>query len=360
MSGTTWSVSGGKGINTPIGGEQLVDGGLEGAYTAGLHTSFTKAGSPTVAQSSDSHSGTKAQSFASTTGSDMIDTSPADTVGQWKRVSVWAKQSSIGAGRVNLAKSDGANFMLVGTISSGSYTKYVRTYRAIASGNNYIRVYAPAGGSDTVIVDDLSLQTLNLSDLLSLHPSSTPDVFAGIDITVIAGTQVGLALNWDSSSNPQNGVLVYFDGTNCKIDKCVAGVWTNVLSSAATVSRLIVGKIASSYRVYTPTALIGSVTIADAGIVNNTLHGLFSTYEGNTVDNWTVYASGSSGEYATAFDIVLNSSATERSGDYAAMSTVMELPSGVIEHGSDNDHGLLGTGLRSVIEATVYGPSSLN
>ena len=102
------------------------------------------------------------------------------------------------------------------------------------------------------------------------------------------------------------------------------------------------------------------MTIADAGIVNNTLHGLFSTYEGNTVDNWTVYASGSSGEYATAFDIVLNSSATERSGDYAAMSTVMELPSGVIEHGSDNDHGLLGTGLRSVIEATVYGPSSLN
>lgn len=330
LSGNTWSVSGGKGINTPpLQSESVINGDFatDTVWTKG--TNWTISGGVATA--------------TTVNGTDLYQA--ALTIGKWYRITYSATFSS-GQSRVLLGS-------LAGALSSS--TSPFMTGRATTAFAG-VRGQGPMTGT----IDNFSAKELLLKDLLSLYSSSTPDVLLGIDITVVTDTQVGMALNWDSSSNPQNGVLVYFDGTNCKIDKCVAGVWTNVLSSAATVSRLIVGKIASSYRVYTPTASIGSVTIADAGIINNTLHGWFNTYEGNTVDNWTVYASGSSGEYATAFDIVLNSSATERSGDYAAMSTVMELPSGVIEHGSDNDHGLLGTGLRSVIAATVYGPSSLN
>lgn len=315
-TGATWSVSGGKAINTPTGSEQLSGGDLEGTYTGGLNTLFTStSGTPTVSQSADAHGGTKAQSFTSNGASDYIQLTPSDTIGQWKLVSAWGKQVSVGNSRVGISKSDGANSMLVGTILSGTYTRYVRTYRALTSANNYLRVYAVVSGSDTVVVDDISLQNLTLSQLISLHTSSTADVFAGIDLVVTAGTQAGLALNWDSSSSPANGVVAYHDGTNCKLEKCVAGVWTTVLSVASTYSagmRLIVSKIGTAYRVYTITGgtatLVGSATISDAGIVSNTKHGLFSTDSSNTLDNYTCYASGTGGEYASAFDIAIPAS----------------------------------------------------
>lgn len=154
--------------------------------------------------------------------------------------------------------------------------------------------------SATANVDNLTAKEMSLSDLISVHASTTPDVFVGIDITVVSGTQAGLALNWDSSSSPSNGVIAYHDGANCKLEKCVAGVWTTIVSAAATYSanaRLVVSKIGTAYRLYYNNALVGSGTISDAGIVSNTLHGLFSTYEGNTLDNYTCYASGTSGEY---------------------------------------------------------------
>lgn len=140
-----------------------------------------------------------------------------------------------------------------------------------------------------------------LSQQMSVAQVSTADVFASAALTRAAGS-VGLALSMDSASSPANGVLVYLDGTNCKVDKIVGGVTSNVRTTAVTYSagaRLVVAKNGSEYRVYYNNALVGAAnTISDAGIINNTLHGLFSTDASNTLDDLTIYATGTGGEYA--------------------------------------------------------------
>lgn len=71
-----------------------------------------------------------------------------------------------------------------------------------------------------------------------------------------------------------------------KVDKCVAGTYTNVISGAVTyadgrILRLVCnGNNVSVY--YNGTQVGTTHTVADAGIVSNKNHGLFSTYAANT------------------------------------------------------------------------------
>ena len=85
------------------------------------------------------------------------------------------------------------------------------------------------------------------------------------------------------------------------MDKCVNGTWTNIITEVVGYvenAELRVIKDGTTYRVYYNNALIGtSQTIADASIINNTRHGLFSTDASNTLDNFTLYARGTGGEY---------------------------------------------------------------
>jgi len=81
------------------------------------------------------------------------------------------------------------------------------------------------------------------------------------------------------------------------LEKNVAGTYTTVQSTAVTYSAgatLRVIKDGTKYRVYYNNALVGTEqTISDAGIISNTKHGLFSTYSGNTFDNFTLWPRGS-------------------------------------------------------------------
>ncbi|KKQ91619.1 MAG: hypothetical protein UT17_C0005G0057, partial [Candidatus Woesebacteria bacterium GW2011_GWB1_39_10] len=81
-----------------------------------------------------------------------------------------------------------------------------------------------------------------------------------------------------------------------------ATTWTNVQAattvtySAGAVLRVITYTSSGSLkvRVYYNNVMIGSEqTVSDAGIISNTKHGLFSTYSGNTFDNFTLWARGS-------------------------------------------------------------------
>ena len=141
-----------------------------------------------------------------------------------------------------------------------------------------------------------------LAQQISVASLGVADVFAGVAMVRALSQQVGLALNVDNASSPQNGVLVYSDGAgNIKVDKIVSGVQSNVATTAFTYSagaRLIVVKNGSEYRVYYNNALVTAQIISDASIISNTLHGLFSTDASNTLDDFTCYATGTGGEYA--------------------------------------------------------------
>lgn len=297
--GGGWSVSGGKAINTPsLGSELIANGNMETGSPPSNWSALNASISAGTGRSGTGQSLVTTNSTPGSFGHTYQVISIAN--GKWAMLSAWGRRITTEAQvRVWLSGFGGLLYSIP-AYTSPSWTSQFITFRAGATTQIAHTNFATGSGLQSEI-DDVSLVELTLSSLLSLHPSSTPDVFAGIDITVVAGTQVGLALNWDSSSNPQNGVIAYHDGTNCKLEKCVAGVWTTVVSAAATYSanaRIVVSKIGTAYRLYYNNALVGSGTISDAGIINNTLHGLFSTNSSNTLDNYTCYASGSNGEYS--------------------------------------------------------------
>lgn len=328
MSGTTWSVSGGKGINTPAtGSELLTNGGMEGAYSVGVAPNWTTIGLVTPSETADAYTGSKAQQITNTDGStgNGVYQNVAMTTGEWLLFTGYTKRISGAGGCLLIGNSSVVNQTVTPASSSASYTKVAVSARCIASGNARAQILS-FGSAVIANFDNLSAKKMALKDLISLHTSTTPDVFEGIDITVVSGTQAGLALNWDNATTPTNGVIAYNDGTNAKLEKCVAGTWTTVVSAASTYSanaRLVVSKIGTAYRLYYNNALVGSGTISDAGIVNNTLHGRFSTYEGNTLDNYTCYASGTGGEYDSVFDICVSAvSAMSGIGTMSADATI--------------------------------------
>ena len=137
---------------------------------------------------------------------------------------------------------------------------------------------------------------------ISVANLSCADVYAGASVVRALSQQVGLALNWDSASSPANGLLVYSDGAgNIKVDKYVSGSPTNVSTTAFTYSagaRLVCTMNAGALRVYYNDALITTATIVDAGILTGQFHGLFSSDASNTLDDLTIYATGTGGEYS--------------------------------------------------------------
>jgi hypothetical protein len=150
-----------------------------------------------------------------------------------------------------------------------------------------------------------------ISQQLASVSTSTPDVLVSVaPITNSGGEKAGVVTNLDSVSNPQNYVLAYTDGTNCKLDKVVGGTLTNVISAACTFSGtpgalLTVIKDGTKYLLIYNGAKIGSTaTISDAGIINNTKHGIFSTSVVNHLDNFSVYARGTSNEYSTLDSLI--------------------------------------------------------
>ena len=118
-----------------------------------------------------------------------------------------------------------------------------------------------------------------------------------ISPTVTTGTQAGLALNIDSTSNPQNFIIIYLTTASLssttdtiKVDEVVAGVYTNKASTAVTFSAgatLRAIKYGNSLDVYYNNAKVGSTLTMTAN--TNTLHGLFSTSSTNTFDDFAVW-----------------------------------------------------------------------
>ncbi|TXH48065.1 MAG: hypothetical protein E6Q97_25695 [Desulfurellales bacterium] len=265
----------GKWINTPGAGGELLSNGDFGNWTAGLPNGWEYYnyldGTRYVEQSGD---GCRIIVLNAVLGLRQGITLP----GKWYRVSV--NVVSVASGSLVIYVSGNLIY------NSPNTGLVLRTARGIATTWFYA---AFNSATSDVTIDNVSVRQIPLSDLLSLYIPTAPDVSFGADLTVVSGTQAGLALNWDSSSSPANGVIAYIDGDKVKLEKCVAGVWTTVITAPVTYSanaRLSVSKTGTQYQLHYNGAPVGSAnTISDVGIVNNTRHGLFSTYEGNILDN---------------------------------------------------------------------------
>ena len=110
-----------------------------------------------------------------------------------------------------------------------------------------------------------------------------------------AGRQGGLVINLDSISTPANFVIAYLDGTNAKLDKCVAGTYTNVISGAVTfgaTKNLKLVKSGNNYSLYygTPGSETQVGTTQAITSMNGTIHGLFVTNNTPKFDTYQLAA----------------------------------------------------------------------
>jgi hypothetical protein len=250
-------------------------------------TGFSGTEATVTSDSADPQTGTYAAkaAFVSVLGRFSM-TNSMTTSGKWYTSTFWAK----GIGTMD-------SFMagLPANFSLGNQANW--TYNIVNQRSTGTVAYRFSTGT-TGYIDNVSVRPLTTSTLFSTIPTSDADVVADVNLTlpVNTHTQAGIVLNLDSTSNPQNFVIAYIDGNNVHLDKAVAGVYTtflNISYNHVQGGTLRVTKSGTKYAVYYNESLRGEATIADAGIISNTRHGLFSTYSENSFDNFAIWPRGS-------------------------------------------------------------------
>ncbi len=282
-TGPTWSTSGGKALNTPtVGVEKCNDPGFDDAgQWNDSGTTFVVAGGVAT--------GTLTSDTLTNTGG------TAAVVGTWYRLTATITRT---AGSVQMGMGGGNGLAIS---ASGTYTQ---TVRATTTGQPIL-----TGTGFTGTVDNFSVKPLTLSELFaSVSPTpATADVYTSVDATLPVVTnacQGGIVMNLDSAATPANFVQVHYTRSTGKVMlvKMVGGVYAadilNVTATYAAGAKLVCRKIGTSYSVWYNNVYIGAATISDAGIISNTLHGVFSTDASGTLDNFVSYSTGSGGEYA--------------------------------------------------------------
>lgn len=279
-TGATWAVAAGAVTNAPSVGADVV---VNGAFAA--DTDWTKGSGWSIAAG-------KAEKVVGAGDSNLTQTSNALTVGIW-----YSSTFDIDAISGSYVKLD--SLLPENRItSSGAKT--------VTGRSQGLAVTFRANTNTICTIDNLIVKPLVLSELFRSLSAGVADVMADVAMTRTANTQAGIVINLDSAATPANFVLAYHDGiSSAKLTKCVAGVYTDVITASATYSAgavLRVAKIGTGYRLFYNNLLVGSGTISDAGIISNTIHGIMSTYSANSCDNLVIRPSGSNGEYSSALD----------------------------------------------------------
>jgi len=303
--GTTWSVSGGKAVNTPLvyGEELIVNGDME---TGNPPSTWRTTDDPVLTVEAD-RSGAGSQSLGATISSGhtwmQILQSFTTETGKYYKLSVYSKAQALISTKALFYRADAYAALIGSNINkTGDWAMTTMTARALSKKTGIIfesDYTEPELGK--MFLDDVSVKELKLSELFNTIQSSTPDVISTVTLPINPyGTQQGMVLNLDSVSTPLNFVVAYYSYNRVYLDKCVNGTWTNIITNFVGYvenAELRVIKDGTTYRLYYNNALVGTATISDASIINNTRHGLFSTDAANTLDNFTLYARGTGNEY---------------------------------------------------------------
>lgn len=176
------------------------------------------------------------------------------------------------------------------TVLEDVWEELLNVFRNTANPPALILRCGSATNGDLAYFDAPTAKTLTLSDLFIVRAGIIDPPFVSADVTLRRGAVAGVVVNLDSISNPQNFVVAYWDGLTVKMDKCVGGTYTQLVSSSVSNvdgSTLEIRKTTNTtYQCWLRGSQRGTdQTVSDAGIISNTLHGGFSTHSGNLLQN---------------------------------------------------------------------------
>jgi hypothetical protein len=275
-TGATWTIAGNAALNTPTVGSEAIPNG-----TFDADANWTKGAGWTI--------GSGVASRAPAGDSSYIYQDPLGTEGLWYQIQVEISSYAAGILKYFLGGSAPAN-VTIGS-ANGAYSL---TNRMIGSPKIYFQ--ASTAGTN-LNIDNVSAKPITLSTLFATLPSVgvasvTAQAIVAVDHAL---TQAGLVVNLDSISSPANFVIANLDGANAKLTKCVAGVYTNVITGAITfgaTKNLKVIKSGDDYSLYYGTpgieAQVGTTQTITG--MNGTIHGLFSTYPTPKLDTYQLSA----------------------------------------------------------------------
>ncbi len=274
-----WAIASNLAVATPGTGADVIVNG-----TFATDTNWTKGANWTIAAG-------VATAAAATTNLDAA-VAPL-TLGTWYKVTYTITAFTGGTLRALLGG--------VGLVAQASAATFTETNRAGSTAFAMDGVAAFTGSIDNVIAVPLTL-----ADLFASVTVSTQDVLVSVPVTSVAAvsTQSGVVVNLDSTTTPANFVLGYIDRglALAKLVKCVAGVYTEVVSASITYAAGAVVQVikdGTSYRLFYNNALVGAVsTISDAGIISNLNHGVFSTDSRNSLGIFQCWPRGVNNEFA--------------------------------------------------------------
>lgn len=306
-NGSTWTIDTHCAVNTPVtfGADDVSNGDME----SGDPPDDWVADGATLASVADERTGGSGSAALSCSNAGAARSYADQTLdlpdGTWVLLELYSKKID-GNSFWGISKSD--NTLLSSSGGTGlSWTKRRLTTRLVGA-NCKVRL-----GVNSVIAgqesrfDDVSVKALTLSEMMATFEAGTPSVIATIAITNDSFGSTGLALCVDDADNPQNLITVVIEGADIYVDKCVAGTWTRLIETGITYGagnelRIITWRDGSDLKLlayYDDIPEGSQQTISDAGIVDNTIHGMMATDPDTPtqINHFCLFARGEDGEY---------------------------------------------------------------
>lgn len=268
---SAWTVASNKALSTPTLGAELF---LNGTFAA--DTNWTKGTGWTISGGT----GNKAAGTAGTISQTVA------TANNWYKLlwDVTVTASTFGAtlgGATNFGKTFSAT---QAGIVSAKYT--------IGTGLGYRGLTATSAGS----IDNASAKAITISDMFATLSGLKTSATLSVNATIPQDTPTGIVGWLDSHTSPANYILCFHNGETLTLIKVVAGVITSLINTAATYAagaeikmkglRSGANLLVTAY--YNGVQIGTQQTVSDAGIVDNTRHGIFSSNENNTISRFTV------------------------------------------------------------------------
>jgi hypothetical protein len=275
-SSASWAIVGGKLVCTPTyGGEKIVNGGFD------ADTDWDHPAGSSISGGLLKYAAVAAYGGAKTT------VNPGWSKNKWYKFEWDIANWSVGTCGIG----DGVDYPVsVGYGSTGDgHRRFV-----MPELNNPLYLRLVTGVIGTYDWDNLSMMEIDLASMLLGMTPSVPNVRIMSYWSVAVGRPAGVCLNLDDEDNPQNLVVGYHDRLLAGLYKCVGGVWTSLIKTFVTYvdgAAIEVRKSGTTYQLFYNGTQVGTnQTIADVGIINNSLHGLFSSDAGNQCSGFGIAA----------------------------------------------------------------------
>lgn len=303
LNAATWARVSGAAVNTPTEGANLLaNAGLETWTTSTNAASWTESlgGTSTINEESTTvHGGVRSARLDIDSSNSLADIGqlPATlAVGDWFISRYWLRTSASGK-TPTIRHENQLPGAAVGLNPGTTWTQYPLTSRVVTLSGFFSRVRQLSAASASIYVDDATVNKFTFPSLMAYVEAGASDIIAKGAWTITATTLAGVAINLDSSTNPQNGVFVLHSGgqgNTLYMWKVVSGTWTAVTSSVITYvasAKVEVRKSGTTYQMYYNGSQVGSnQTISDAGVISNTIAAMVSTYSENSATSFELVA----------------------------------------------------------------------